>query len=67
MFWMDYTIQQAGDSFKILGDWEGEVMGMPDPERPEKQKENWLYRPGDIYRVNENGWLVKIGEDCDDT
>ena len=67
MFWMDYTIQQVGDSFKILGDWEGEVMGMPDPERPEKQKENWLYKPGDIYRVNETGWLVKIGEDCDDT
>jgi non-ribosomal peptide synthetase component E (peptide arylation enzyme) len=25
-----------------------------------------LYKPGDIFRVNENGWLTKIGEDRDD-
>jgi hypothetical protein len=30
-------------------------------------KDHWLYKPGDIYRVNEAGWLVKIGEDKDDT
>ena len=25
--WVDYTITQAGDNFKVLGEWDGEVMG----------------------------------------
>ena len=25
----------------------------------DKQKENVLYKPGDIFKVNEDGWLIK--------
>jgi hypothetical protein len=64
MRWLDYNINQAGDNFCIEGDWPGEVMGVQKDGTP---KDHWLYKPGDIYRVNEAGWLVKIGEDKDDT
>jgi hypothetical protein len=30
-------------------------------------KERALYQPGDIFKVDEEGWLIKIGEDRDDT
>ena len=28
MMWVDYNINQAGDNFRIEGDWYGEVMGL---------------------------------------
>ena len=58
MMWIDYTIQQAGDHFKIVGDWEGEVMGVG---KDGGEKETALYKPGDVFVVTENGWLQKIG------
>ena len=59
MMWVDYTIDQVGPNFKVKGDWEGEVMGVgPDGT----QKDNWLYKPGDVFVVNESGWLVKTDE-----
>ena len=66
MMWMDYLIMSAGPNFTIKGDWPGEVMGLDKDGNP-GNKENVLYQPGDIFRVNENGWLMKIGEDRDDT
>jgi hypothetical protein len=60
MMWLDYTINQAGPNFKIVGDWEGEVMGK---SRDGSQKENYLYKPGDRFIVNEDGWLCKVGDD----
>lgn len=63
MLWLDYNINQAGDNFRIEGDWPGEAMGIMKDGTP---KEHYLYSPGDIYRVSESGWLVKIGEDKDD-
>ena len=59
MMWVDYTINQAGSHFKVLGDWEGEVMGIA---QDGTQKDHWLYRPGDVFVVNEAGWLVKTDE-----
>jgi hypothetical protein len=56
MMWVDYTINQAGEHFKVLGDWEGEVMGVSKDGSP---KEHYLYKPGDVFIVDENGWLVK--------
>lgn len=56
MMWMDYVIDQAGRNFKVRGDWEGEVMGVG-PGGAEK--ENYLYKPGDVFVVNESGWLIK--------
>ena len=56
MIWMDYNITQAGNNFRIEGDWPGEVMGqMADG----KQKDSYLYKPGDVFIVNEDGWLIK--------
>ena len=59
MMWTDYTIDQAGDNFKVVGDWEGEVMGK---NRDGSDKGYALYRPGDVFIVNENGWLIKTDE-----
>jgi hypothetical protein len=58
MMWVDYTINSlpSGKGFTVQGDWPGEVMGkMADG----KQKENYLYKPGDRFIVNENGWLIR--------
>ena len=56
MMWVDYNIDQVGENFKVKGDYEGEVMGVG---RDGKPKDHWLYKPGDVFIVNENGWLVK--------
>jgi len=47
MLWVDYTIDQLGDSFKVCGDTTTEVM------------DKGLYKPGDVFIVSESGWLVK--------
>ena len=60
MMWIDYIIDQAGKNFKIRGEWEGEVMGL---EADGNKKKNYLYKPGDVFRVNENGWLCHISGD----
>ena len=49
MLWIDYTVNQFGSDFKIEGDTPSEVM---DKEQP-------LYRSGDVFIVDDNGWLVK--------
>ena len=62
MFWLDYTVHSGFEKFRVEGDWPGEVMGLDKDGNP-GFKEQPLYQPGDIYRVNEDGWLIKIGED----
>ena len=47
MIWMEYNIMQAGENFRIEGDTPNEVM------------DKGLYQPGDVFIVNESGWLVK--------
>ncbi len=59
MMWVDYTIDQVGQNFKVKGDWEGEVMGVC---KDGTRKENFLYKPGDVFIVNEHGWLMKTDE-----
>jgi hypothetical protein len=57
--WIDYTVEsigQQGEGFRIRGDWAGEVMGIG---KDGTLKNNWLYKPGDVFVVNENGWLIK--------
>ena len=56
MLWIDYKVEQIGNNFTILGDWPGEVMGIQKDSTP---KENWLYKPGDVFIVNKHGVLVK--------
>jgi hypothetical protein len=59
MLWMDYNITQAGPHFKVEGDWPGEVMGRT---KDGKDKGYALYKPGDVFIVNEHGWLMKTDE-----
>jgi len=59
MMWMDYNITQAGPHFRIEGDWPGEVMGLM---KDGSKKENYLYKPGDVFIVDNNGWLKKTDE-----
>ena len=58
MMWVDYAIDQAGPNFTVKGDWPGEVMGWAE-DGTDKKKDNVLYRPGDVFVVNESGWLIK--------
>ena len=62
MIWVDYIVESAGgkgQAFRVKGDWEGEVMGVGKDGTP---KDTWLYKPGDVFIVNEHGWLVKTDE-----
>ena len=59
MIWMDYLIEQAGPHFRVKGDWPGEVMGFL---QDGTKKENFLYKPGDVFIVDENGWLKKTDQ-----
>ena len=59
MMWVDYNITQMGENFRVEGDWPGEVMGLM---QDGTKKESVLYRPGDVFIVNEGGWLVKSDE-----
>jgi hypothetical protein len=62
MIWMDFTVEQAGDNFTVKGDWPGEVMGK---QKDGTDKGYALYKPGDIFVVNEQGWLMKVGDKSD--
>ena len=59
MIWMDYLIEQAGQNFRVKGEWPGEVMGLKKDGTP---KDHYLYKPGDVFIVNESGWLIKTDE-----
>ena len=52
MIWMDYNINSlpGGRGFKVEGDTPTEVM------------DAGLYKPGDVYIVNQDGWLIKTDE-----
>ena len=58
MIWIDYTIEQEGTSFRVKGEWDGEVW----QERNGTPKKHVLYKPGDIFIVGEDGWLHKTDE-----
>lgn len=59
MIWIDYKIESAGNNWTVTGDWPGEVMGK---NKDGSDKGHALYRPGDVFVVDENGWLRKIDE-----
>ena len=60
MMWVDYTINSLpGRGFRVEGDWPGEVMGLSKDGKSKDRKENPLYKPGDVFIVSEDGWLVK--------
>ena len=47
------------NKLRVEGDWPGEVMGVQKDGSP---KDHWLYKPGDTFRVDDKGWLVKISD-----
>jgi len=49
-FWIDYSIEQGVDKFRVKGDTDTEVM------------DKGLYKPGDVFIVDANGWLRKSDE-----
>ena len=56
--WVDYNIESFPDgSFAVLGEWPGELMGLDKDGNP---KQHYLYKPGDIFVVNESGVLRKL-------
>lgn len=60
MIWMDYNIDHIpGYGFTVKGEWDGEVMGY-DREGKPGAKTQPLYQPGELYKVNEKGWLIKL-------
>lgn len=61
MIWIDYTIEQGVDKFCVKGDWPKEVMGYDKDGNP-GWKDSVLYKPGEVYIVNEDGWLVKTDD-----
>jgi hypothetical protein len=59
MIWVDYNIESFPDgSFTVKGEWPGEVMGLDEQGKP-GAKSQPLYRPGDVFIVQENGILKK--------
>ena len=57
MFWMDYMVRSFGNGdFTVEGDWPGEVMGI---NKDGSKKDYWLYKPGDVFVVDEQGILRK--------
>ena len=44
----------------VKGDWDGEVMGYTEQGEKDGGKRTPLYKPGELYKVDENGWLVKL-------
>lgn len=62
MIWIDYSIESMGTSgqgFRVRGEWEGEVMGIDANGNP---KDSYLYKPGDVFIVGEDGWLRKTDQ-----
>lgn len=62
MFWLDYTVESVGlhgQAFRVTGEWPGEVMGKHKDGTP---KDHWLYKPGDVFIVGEDGWLRKTDQ-----
>ena len=58
MMWAGYNISQAGEHFRVEGDWPGEVW----QDKEGNPKNHALYRPGDVFIVDEEGWLVKTDQ-----
>ena len=61
MIWLDYTVEQGANRFRVTGDWDKEVMGY-DRDGTPGGKEQALYKPGEVYIVGEDGWLRKVDE-----
>jgi hypothetical protein len=59
MFWLDYTVESGLNRFRVKGDWDDEVMGKNEDG---SNKDYWLYKPGDVFIVDENGWLRKTDQ-----
>lgn len=60
-FWLDYTVEQGLNRFRVTGDWDREVMGY-DRDGNKTTTKGTLYQEGDVYIVGEDGWLRKVDD-----
>ena len=60
--WVDYSIEQGINKFRVKGDWDKEVMGYGRDGEPGGKKGRPLYSPGEVYIVGEDGWLYKVDD-----
>ena len=60
-FWLDYTVEQGLNSFRVTGDWDKEVMGY-DRDGNKTTTKGTLYQEGDVFIVCEDGWLRKVDD-----
>lgn len=59
--WLDYTVEQGWNRFRVTGDWDREVMGY-DRDGNKTATKGTLYQEGDVYIVKEDGWLHKVDD-----
>ena len=50
MLWADYLIESMGSKWRPVGseEWKTELM------------DKGLYKPGDVFIVDKDGWLIKV-------
>ena len=60
--WVDYTIEQGINKFRVKGDWDREVMGYGPNGEPGVKEGRPLYSPGEVYIVGKDGWLRKVDQ-----
>ena len=60
--WLDYTVEQGWNRFRVTGDWDREVMGY-DRDGNKTATKGTLYQEGDVYIVGEDGWLRKVEDE----
>ena len=64
MFWLDYTVHSGYEKSRGDDDFSRDVIAC-NKDGTGGGKSQPLYSPGDIYEVNEDGWLIKIGNTKD--
>lgn len=59
MIWVDFVVEQMGNAFRVKGNSPKDVWETENGT----QRQHALYKPGECFRVDEKGWLVKIESD----
>ena len=56
MIWVDYVVEQMGNAFRVKGSYPKEAWQTENGT----ERKVALYKPGDCFKVDEKGWLIKI-------
>ena len=55
MRWIGYDLDQIGTAWRVDGEWPGEAW----QDRAGVEKQQPLYKPGDRFIVDRQGWLIR--------